>query len=95
MGEPIETPGMTFLRRLDIAKENKTTLFAFLYQTIQKANPSEDSRNLMKKLWTLWPNITEPWPNFRSGAMKMPYSTLKSSCKACGISAKTILTMKR
>ena len=50
MGEPIETPGMTFLRRLDIAKENKTTLFAFLYQTIQKANPSEDSRNLMKKL---------------------------------------------
>ena len=49
MGEPIETPGMTFLRRLDIAKENKTTLFAFLYQTIQKANPSEDSRNLMKK----------------------------------------------
>ena len=50
MGESIETPGMTFLRRLDIAKENKTTLFAFLYQTIQKANPSEDSRNLMKKL---------------------------------------------
>lgn len=38
MGESIETPGMTFLRRLDIAKENKTTLFAFLYQTIQKAN---------------------------------------------------------
>lgn len=70
MGESIETPGMTFLRRLDIAKENKTTLFAFLYQTIQKANPSEDSRNLMKSwmksaIWTLWPNITEPWPNFR------------------------------
>ena len=50
MGESIETPGMTFLRRLDIAKENKTTLFAFLYQTIQKSNTSEDSRNLMKKL---------------------------------------------
>ena len=50
MGEAIETPGMTFLRRLDIAKENKTTLFAFLYQTLQKANPSEDNRNLMKKL---------------------------------------------
>ncbi len=50
MREMIETPGMTFLRRLDIAKENKTTLFAFLYQTLQKANPSEDSKNLSKKL---------------------------------------------
>lgn len=49
-GRIYRNPGMTFLRRLDIAKENKTTLFAFLYQTIQKANPSEDSRNLMKKL---------------------------------------------
>ena len=50
MREIIETPGMTFLRRLDIAKENKTTLFAFLYQTLQKNNPSEDSKNLSKKL---------------------------------------------
>ena len=83
MGESIETPGMTFLRRLDIAKENKTTLFAFLYQTIQKANPSEDSRNLMKKLDEI------------SDLDAMAYSTLRSSCKACGISAKTILTMKR
>ena len=50
MGNAIETPGMTFLRKLDIAKENKTTLFAVLYQTIQKANPSEDSCNLIKEL---------------------------------------------
>lgn len=26
MGESIETPGMTFLRRLDIAKENKNDI---------------------------------------------------------------------
>lgn len=46
----LETPGKTFLRRLDIAKENKTTLFAFLHQTIQKARPSED---ISKKLGEL------------------------------------------
>lgn len=50
MEEAIETPGMTFLRRLDIAKENKTTLFAFLYQTLQKANPAEGGNNLLQKL---------------------------------------------
>lgn len=46
----LETPGKTFLRRLDIAKENKTTLLAFLYQTIQKANPSEDNKYISNKV---------------------------------------------
>lgn len=50
MEEIIETPGKTFLKRLDIAKENRTTLFAFLYQTLQKANPSEDKTNINKQL---------------------------------------------
>lgn len=46
----IETPGITFLKRLDIAKENKTTLFAFLYQTLQKSHSSEDNMDVFQTL---------------------------------------------
>lgn len=45
-----ETAGKTFLKRLDIAKENKTTLFAFLHQSILKANPSEDEHYICRMI---------------------------------------------
>ena len=34
MGEPIETPGMTFLRRLDIAKEISPVFEQDIYEAI-------------------------------------------------------------